>query len=663
MDKESTHLRMNNHRSIWFLCLISYFMLTSCANLIKAQVSCDVKAKKWYQEAQIEQVYNREAAIKLLMKSSKRCPQDQNIHLLLANLLLLENRHDEAIRVLKNHLQVNGSNSSKALLQLAHTLREHFAFNEAIQNYEAFLATKPTNRHLRLDAIEHLAHAKFSKSAYAQPDDIIFEHPQQAINSPNAEYLAIMDAREQLFIFTRRTNGVEKAMFTFHESDKKQWSTPEEIQGFHQDARTAGVSISANGQNLVFAMADDRQGMGNFDIYIMSMKDGRWQAPINLGPSVNTAGWESQPCLSADGRTIYFSSNRKGGEGGNDIWKTRMLPNGQWDAPTNLGSEINGPGDEESPFIHRDQQTLYFRSNEHPGLGSFDLFMSRHIHFKNWTKPQNLGYPINSVGNDGSLFVTMDGERAFLASDINRQQVTDYRAQELMGHTDIYEFTLPEKLRPIPTTYITYRFYDAQTKEVLKPSAMLQSLSAGDTLFHGLPDDHGGIIICLPTHDRYSMSINLKGYLPYYQAFAPQNATHGHKPVQQIIYLQSIISQATQDSIKPTPVLLKNVTFKTGEATLQEAAYYELEQLRQFLIRHPDIRILIRGHTDNVGSEEDNLTLSKERAKAVYDYLIDQGVEQDRLSYQGYGEQIPITDNESESGRQQNRRTDFIVIP
>lgn len=637
------------------LCLIGF-----CISPTTITAQCTSKAQKLYTQARQKQVDQPQKSLELLSKALKLCPRDEKIIFLLADLYAQAGEMGSVIEVLQRYTQSNDQIDPRAWYFMAEAERAIFQFDEAIQHYQAYLDARHNNRTLNLNAANNIAHAQFAQSAYASQDSVTFHPLSQHINTSSPEYLMILDATEELMIFTRRENLREEAYFCTKDADGT-WSMAQRITDLPVNFRKAAFTMSADGSMIVFAMADDPRGYGGFDLYILEKKGDHWTGPKNMGPLVNSNGWESQPSISADGQTIYFSSDRKGGEGGNDLWKTRRGLSDTWEAPTNLGDDINSPGNEESPFIHRDQRTLYFRSDGHPGLGSFDLFMSEKIRFQTWTKPVNLGYPINSIGNDGSLYVSMTGELAYIATDVDKVHSQDYRHQKILDNTDLYEFRLDPKYRPTPTSYERYHFVDALSGAALEPQVLLQELESTDTFYLGRAPQESPLILCLPSRGLFGISAELEGYLPYYASYRPDASEDIAAPTLHTIPMYPI-PRAMDPGQPPHAVILSNVTFETNEAVLNPTSYPALIQLKTFLDENPSVKIKIRGHTDDIGSEEDNLELSGRRAHAVYDYLIEQGIASERLAFEGYGESMPITNNDSEESRQQNRRTDFIII-
>ncbi|MFT5801262.1 MAG: outer membrane protein OmpA-like peptidoglycan-associated protein, partial [Nonlabens sp.] len=428
-------------------------------------------------------------------------------------------------------------------------------------------------------------------------------------------------------------------------------------------------SISADGKLLVFTACTRRDGYGSCDLYFSEVIDGRWTKVANMGKEINSRARETQPSLSADGKAIYFSSNRGGGQGEMDIWVSKRDEDGAWGIPENLGEVINTTGVDRAPFIHQDGQTLYFMSDGHEGMGGHDLFYSR-LENEVWGKPKNLGYPINTEADEGTLVISLDGKTAYFATDRNKPGKRG-KEEEYMGKVDLdlFSFELYEEARPQPVTYVKATVRDAATRKKLAGAKVaFTDLETEKSHAFSTTDSDGEFLVCLPLGKNYSLNVTKEEYIFHSENFALDKINNLDKPFLLDIELQPVpiltaVPTSTEGALaEGKPIILKNVFFETGSAELKTASLLELNRLKKLLTDHPTLVIRINGHTDNIGSDEDNLTLSNNRAKAVNDYLIINGISGDRLSYKGFGETKPISNNEIPEGRQSNRRTEFVVI-
>lgn len=463
------------------------------------------------------------------------------------------------------------------------------------------------------------------------------------INTSNSEYYPSFTINDSNFVFTRRERGIE----VFYESfvnATNQWSKAQKINAAINNAAYKGaLHISVDGEWLVFA-ADVPGGFGNYDIYISYLTPTGWSQPENLGPNINTDFWESSPCLSPDKNALYFSSTAPIGYGGSDIYVSYRLPNGKWSEAQNLGPTINTAGDEFSPFMHADNQTLYFMSSGLLGYGGTDLFLTRKGPDGQFSVPENLGYPINTIENEGSLFIAADGTKAFYASD----------RPEGFGELDLYSFDLTrEAIKPIKTLYVKGTVYDAKSKKGLPSSIELIDHTTQKNIALVRTDETGKFLMPLPIGKNYSFIVNRKGYLFYTDIFELVNAKADST------YLKDIPLQPIEVGIAK---VAEQVTFEINSAELKAISKIELDKIAQLLQENTSLQLEIGGHTDNTGNETTNQKLSELRAKAVVDYLISKGIAQERLSWKGYGSTQPIADNTSEIGRAKNRRTEFKII-
>ena len=452
----------------------------------------------------------------------------------------------------------------------------------------------------------------------------------------------------------------------FYLSQKKngRWEEAIPLENINHPQLSEGAqSIAANGKSIVFTACERKEGMGRCDLYIAEMKNGQWQPARNLGSPINTKGWESQPSLSADGNTLYFVSDRQGGQGLIDLWVSRKDTAGHWGEPQNLGPTINTAEREQAPFIHPDGQTLYFMSDGHPGLGGFDIYFSRLQPDGSWGTPQNLGYPINTEANEGAFIVSLDGATAYFSTD--RAGVLDSLMPEdrklLRRASDIYSFELYPEARPQPVTYVKAIVREAGTRRPLIAEVDFIKLKSGQSHVQAQTDEEGEFLVVLPMGEDYALNVSKPGYLFHSENFALAEASSLTEPFLLEIEL-SPISEPTAGEPAAKPVILKNVFFETASAALRPESTAELTRLKDLLEDNPGLAIRINGHTDNVGSEEDNQLLSENRAKAVYDFLVEKGIPEERLQYKGYGESKPIATNYTAEGRQQNRRTEFEVV-
>ena len=464
-----------------------------------------------------------------------------------------------------------------------------------------------------------------------------------SVNSAVSEYFPTISLDGKHLVFTRRVHGINE---DFYQSDRltNGWTRARPLDGnINSNDNEGALNISQDGQWLIFTGCNFQNGFGSCDLYISYLTTDGWSAPENLGPNFNSEFWESAPSLSPDKRDLYFTSNRPGGFGGNDIYVCHRMENGRWSPPQNLGPNINTAGDESFPFIHADNSSLYFTSNELPGYGGTDLFVVRKTATGEFGIPENLGYPINTIENEGSLVVAADGKTAYYASD---------RADS-RGLLDLYSFELREDLRPAKTIWVKGKVYDKKTGKGLPSSVELGDLKNKRIISKLQTDETGNYLTTLPVGNDYAFNVNRKGYLFFSENFMLSS------PSADTVYEIDIPLQPIEVNAS---IILKNIFFDVNQYELKPASQIELDDVVKLLKENPQVSIQINGYTDNVGKPADNLLLSENRAKSVVNYLKAKGIDPKRLSFKGYGETQPVSPNTTESGRALNRRTELKVL-
>lgn len=496
--------------------------------------------------------------------------------------------------------------------------------------------------------------ARYRKGTYQFAIQYAKQHPASdyqfapvnlgdSVNGPRSEYYPSVTVTDSLLVFTRRT-GDQREDFMQSSINSKRFGKAELIEGdINIEPLKGAITVSQDGEWLLFAGNLSGPGLGGYDIYLSQYTPQGWSEPQNLGPPVNTEFWESSPALSPDKRVLYFSSNRPGGYGGRDIYMCVRQPNGRWGQAVNMGSSVNSAGDELAPFIHADNQTLFYTSDGLPGYGNSDLFMLRKNDKGEWGMPENLGYPINTIENEGSLAVSADGLTAYYASD----------RSDSRGNLDLYSFQLRSDIRPNRTLYVKGKVTDIKTKQGIPSTVELTDNNSNLVLMKVQTDELGNYLVTLPTGKDYTFTVNRKGYLFYSEVYA-LSRKEADSTYQKDIQLNPVQLNAS--------FVFNNILFATNSYALPVNGLVELQQLIQILQDNPTLKVEISGHTDNTGNTKDNLILSANRAKAIVDFLTEKGIESNRLSYKGYGDTQPIADNSTESGRAKNRRTSFTVI-
>ena len=520
-------------------------------------------------------------------------------------------------------------------------------FEQALAAVNEF-KTSPNLGESSLKAAAYRAHCYQFAIDYKKnnPDTSYIFHPVNlgdSINTEVSEYYPALTIDSKQLIFTRRVRHVNEDFYETRNNNGS-WSRATSLTGnINTNMNEGAQSISQDGQWLIFTGCNFPEGYGSCDLYISYLTPDGWSTAENMGNRINTDQWESAPSLSPDKRDLYFTSRRLGGYGGSDIYVSHLLGNGQWSEPENLGPEINTIGDESCPFIHADNQSLYFTSSGLPGYGDFDLFLARKGPGGKWTSPKNLGYPINTVGNEGSLVITADGTVAYYASD---------RADS-RGGLDLYTFGLRKDIQPVKTLWVKGKVFDKNTRKGLPSAVALTDLQTKEVVSKVQTDETGNYLITLPVGKDYAFNVNRRGYLFFSENFPlSQKAPDATYNID--IPLQPLEANAS--------MILKNIFFDVNRFELKPSSQVELDNVVALLKENPTVKIQISGHTDNVGKPADNMLLSNNRAKAVVIYLISKGIDAKRLSFQGFGDKLPLAPNTTEEGRAGNRRTELKVM-
>jgi outer membrane protein OmpA-like peptidoglycan-associated protein len=537
--------------------------------------------------------------------------------------------------------------------QLALTQYKLQQYSDAASNFGHFLLVEKKSEDMLSRAKTYQRNALFAAQAIQHPVPFTPVRLPETINSSSDEYWATLSSDGGSMMFTRRVNNQED--FFHSRQENGTWQEAQPIAELNSPLNEGIHCLSGDGHTLIFTACQRPDGLGGCDLYTSTLNGGHWTNPINLKAPINTASWETQPSLSANGQILFFVSDRPGGLGGLDLWMSRRQVDGSWAAPTNLGKNINTKEDEQAPFIHPDGRTLYFMSKGHPGMGGYDLYLSRIDEKGEWSEPQNLGYPINTTANEGAIHLDLEGKTAYFDSD--QFSKTPGTANT---RADIFQFELPEQDRPLAVTYAKGIVQDKTTQKNLAALVEIIDLSSGKRIFSANTDLDGSFLACLPMGYNYALNVSKKGYLFYSENFALQEQRNRHEPYQLAIKLQPVPAE-NSTTTKPEPVILRNVFFALGKAVLETSSFPELQRLVQLLQTYPNLRIQINGHTDDIGADADNQKLSEQRAKAVYEYLIQNGITAQRLAFKGFGESKPIAPNTTAEGRQLNRRTEFVV--
>ncbi|MDQ3045944.1 MAG: OmpA family protein [Bacteroidota bacterium] len=596
-------------------------------------------------------------AEKELIKAIEKDPNFIEPHMLYAEIYEVRRQPEKAIEEYEKAITINPGFNLGNFFNIALLEIRIGRYENAKKDFERFLKKQHINPDTRELAERNLANCNFAINAIKNPIPFDPKNMGTSINSALDEYFPAITADQNVFLYTRNNRTEQLARqedFLISKKTDSVWMPSVLIgNGMNTDGNEGAPCLSADGQLLFYvacqekadgSYAGGRKGYGRCDIFYAEKTGDKWGKSYNLGPVVNSNEYETQPSFSADGKTLYFVSARAGGIGETDIYVSRLTPDGAWRTPVNLGPKINTPGKEESVFIHPDGKTLYFGSNGHIGMGGLDLYVSRMDEKGQWGEPVNLGYPINTYGDENSILVAASGDLAFFAST----------RKGGLGGLDLYEFNLHEGARPGRVTYAKGKVYDAISKLPLGAHFELIDLESSKVMITSDANSgNGEFLVSLPVDKNYALNVSHPGYLFYSANFSLKDLKDPAKPYVMEVPLQPIDTGNV--------VELKNVFFETGKFDLKPESKAELNKLVAFLNLNKTMRIELSGHTDNVGEKKMNQVLSQNRAKAVQDYLVTNGIDAKRLTFKGYGDSRPKVKNDSDINRAANRRTEFKV--
>ena len=630
---------------------ILLFVFLLFGEATKAQVydasKVSKKAKKEYEQAMLKvDEGDYPSALVLLNQAINRNPTYLDAVLSKAGILSELKRYEESALTYEQAFVIDLDQSREYLFTYAIALAGNGEFKKALQALDRFIilpnlsASSIQAAKYRKKSFE-FALDKINAEGLSRPATI--ENAGDAINTSSSEYYPTMTINGKQLIVTRRTRGGADEDFFSTDLIEGKWTQAVPLSGkINTTYKEGGQQISPDGNWMVFTAKDYPEGYGSFDIYISYKTPNGWSERKNLGESINSAYWESAPCLSADKKQLYFASDRPGGYGGSDLYVATKMANGKWSAPRNLGAVINTEGDESCPFIHADNETLYFNSNGHPGIGGTDLFYSKKS-ANGFLTPQNLGYPINTINDEGSLFVTADATTGYFASD----------RSDSKGGLDIYVIQLNQSNKANTTSWVEGRIYDSLNGKGLMAVVEVIDLDSKLVVSEVEADEQGNYLSVLPLGKNYAFNVSKKGYLFYSGRFEMK------EDAGQTQFKNDIPLQPLQ---KGTSMVLRNIQFETGKYDLLASSFIEIDKIVGVLSDNPQLRVRIIGHTDSIGKEKENLSLSYQRAKVVVAYLVSKGIQADRLNAEGLGDKHPIGNNSTEQGRALNRRTELVII-
>ena len=626
------------------ICFLFFFVLLF-SNTSKLLAQENIAQNKVYQKALAAfELKDYPSSIKLLESLLEKNQKNAEANLFLFQVYAEARQYQKSINAFEKLMQIDSSIFQPYIVKYASQFAILGNYTKAAAILQEFQNKNLVHSYLKNKAAELLAICSFAASHPIQKE-VKVENAGDSINTADAEYFPSITVQDSLFLFMRRSN-FKREDFYISTLTKNIFSKATILPDNLNIAEKKGsMSLSQDLNTLYYAADYNEQGFGRYDIYKVTKTAKGWSEPKNVGKNINSDYWDSAPSIAPDGQALYFCSNRPGGYGGIDIYVVYKNEKGFWEEAINMGPTINTAGDEQAPFIHADNKTLYFSSNGWPGFGGADLFVSRKKIEGNWSSPINLGYPINTFDNEGSIAVAGNGIEGYIASD---------RADS-RGGLDIYKVTLAQNTRPHKTFYIKGFIVDAESKKPLAGEVVLSNPAEENSTMQIQVDSNGYFILGLPYLDSIGISVNSKGH-----EFA--------STLLSLDNINNLASKTLEFSLAPIVKTFtknfNNIFFDINLATLDKKSFIELDALVTYLVTSANATILIEGHTDNKGDSAQNLLLSSKRAGAIASYLIKKGIVANRISTKGLGDTKPMANNTTEEGRAKNRRTSFtITIP
>lgn len=603
------------------------------------------KAQKALRDArQAVRIDDFDLAWKHISKALKYDPDYIDANIMAGDFKMRMEKADQAIPYYEHALKL----SQRAFLKykLAIAYRDETRYAEGLDLLLEYEKEKSIPEHNKTSFELLKASMAFAKSAIEHPVEFNPIDLGEGVNTDGMEYFPSINARGDVLVITRRYPEAQKSDEDFYAStyiDGK-WHEAQKLDGFLNTNLNEGAqSLAADGTELYFTGCHRNEGYGSCDIYVSYFRNGLWTKPRNLGRAINTERWESQPSISPDGKTLYFVRGKNGQTTNITIMQATRDEKGYWGQVKPVEGEINTPFADEAPFIHFDNQTLYFTSDGHPGMGRKDLFFSKKQPDGTWGKPVNLGYPINTPFNEFSLVVGPDGKTAFFAS--NRIKGGE--------NLDIFSFQLPEQSQATSIAWVIGTVKDAETGKPIKTNLDFHDLNSKASFQQITTDPEGQFFAVMPTDKNFAVFVNQEGYLPFSENYDLAGIDHESN------YELEITLQPIKAG---TSFTLRNILFDTDSYQLKSSSEEELNRLVVFLSTNPNLKAEIQGHTDNQGSKSHNQKLSLNRAQAVLQYLVTHGISKNRLTAKGFGDTVPIAENDTEKGRSLNRRTEVLLI-
>jgi outer membrane protein OmpA-like peptidoglycan-associated protein len=612
--------------------------------------------------AQIQKAKEEGAKRKMLRELLNEAPDYYEAHYMLGRKTYSAKFFDEALNHFESVISLCPDYAPYAYYYSGKILMSQEKMAGAVAAFDKFLSFEEGVGDKEYEELKELL-PRLRREARILSNPVPFNpEPVLAVSTKYDEYSASLSPDNRHIYFTRKMPVERRSLDNAYASGAamtevfmrssragKAWDEGSPMpRPFNQADNNGAAAVTANNKHMYFVVCPGNLPE-NCDIWGSDWQGHRWGPLTRLPFPINSDYWDSHPTISYDGNTLIFSSDRPGGYGKADLYISTRSANGTWSAPKNLGPEINTAENEITPFIHTDSQTLYFSSRGHGSLGGYDIFYSRKKDDGTWKKPQNLGYPINTRNDEISFFVSLDGQTGFMCS--NKLNLPDGR-EVGVGGLDLYSFSLYPEARPEEIVFLEGQLKGGDGMPVGGTVEVKNQRTKEVTTIEADTAD-GRYVAILSAKDDYVLTVNQEG-LAFTSARVGGKDTPAGEPVALVMETEPIRTGVGYR--------LDNINFATNAFDLNAEAKEIIESFADWLKKNAAVRVAIEGHTDNVGSASANLQLSKNRARAVYEFLILLGIDSGRLRHEGYGSNKPVADNQTEKGRLLNRRTEFVII-
>jgi len=623
-------------------------------------------------------------ALDFYLKSYAYNPNDASLNYKLGICYIRSSQAAKSLKYLQSSYDSNKEVAPDIAYWLGVSYQQNYRFRKAKEYYSVYrrLMSKEKKTEQVEKVKKRIQECENGLVLLRTPQKAIIENLGPNVNSAYTDYGPVISADESVLIFTSRRpettgGGIDISDNGYYEDIY----SSENISGKWNKAANLGENLNTKLNDAAMGLSPDAQelfifkGRNGGDINISKLKGDQWSKPSSLPSTINTPDWESAASLSYDGKTLYFvSDNKDKSLGGADIYLSKKQTDGSWGPAQNLGNVINTPEDELGVFILPDDRTIYFSSNGHKSMGGLDIFRSILQDNGKWSKPENVGYPINTPDNDLFFVVSASGKTAYYSTvredsygftDIYKIKFLDPRRQILQTSEDNLLACLTVstnesvvdsaiKLNTVRLTIVKGTIIDENSKQPLEATIEIIDNDKNQVIFTTMSNSKTGkYLVSLPSGKNYAIVVKKPGYMYFSENFNLPQATSYQEVVKDVPMSDVVVGAKT---------VLKNLFFDLGVSNIRPESSGELNRMIEFLKEYPTIRIEISGHTDNTGSEAFNNKLSTDRAKAIVDYLIQRGISSSRLEAKGYGWTKPVATNDTEEGRQQNRRVEFKIL-